>query len=50
MSGIPLSRNKRTIKDSVIKLNYIFTISTEMAIKVLFPLSTEKTTIICRVN
>ncbi|MDR2699985.1 MAG: type II toxin-antitoxin system PemK/MazF family toxin [Nitrososphaerota archaeon] len=42
MNGIPLNRNEGAIKDSVIKLNYIFTISTEMATKTLFSLSTEK--------
>jgi mRNA interferase MazF len=42
MKGIPLSKTEGAIKDSVIKLNYIFTISTEMITKVLFPLSTEK--------
>ncbi|MHA1741352.1 MAG: type II toxin-antitoxin system PemK/MazF family toxin, partial [Candidatus Thorarchaeota archaeon] len=30
MRGIPLSREEGAIRDSVIKLNYIFTISTSM--------------------
>jgi len=42
MKGIPLSKNEGAIKDSVIKLNYIFTISAEMVYKVLFHLSKEK--------
>ena len=42
MKGIPLTKNEGAIKDSVIKLNYIFTISKEMANKVLFQLSNEK--------
>lgn len=42
MKGIPLSRSEGAVKDSVIKLNYIFTISNEMVTKVLFHLSKEK--------
>ena len=42
MKGIPLTKSEGAIKDSVIKLNYIFTISNEMANKVLFQLSKEK--------
>lgn len=42
MKGIPLSKSEGAIKESVIKLNYIFTISTEMVYKVLFHLSNEK--------
>ena len=42
MKGIPLTKKEGTVKDSVIKLNYIFTISNEMAIKVVFHLSQEK--------
>ncbi len=42
MKGIPLTKNEGAIKDSVIKLNYIFTISNEMANKVIFNLSEEK--------
>lgn len=44
--GIPLSKNKGAIKDSVIKLNYIFTISEEMISKVVLHLSKEKKRII----
>jgi mRNA interferase MazF len=46
MDGIPLSRKEGAIKDSVIKLNYIFTISEKMIQKVLFSLSNEKKKII----
>jgi mRNA interferase MazF len=42
MKGIPLSKSEGAIKDSVIKLNYIFTISNEMAYKVILHLSNEK--------
>ncbi|MCL2643724.1 MAG: type II toxin-antitoxin system PemK/MazF family toxin [Candidatus Bathyarchaeota archaeon] len=42
MKGIPLNKSEGAIKDSVIKLNYLFTISTEMTKKVLFHLNTEK--------
>jgi len=42
MKGIPLSKSEGAVKDSVIKLNYIFTISNEMASKVLFHLRKEK--------
>ena len=42
MKGVPLSKSEGAIKDSVIKLNYIFTISEEMVSKVLFRLGKEK--------
>ena len=42
MKGIPLTKSEGAVKDSVIKLNYIFTISNEMASKVIFHLSKEK--------
>jgi len=42
MKGIPISKSEGAIKDSVIKLNYLFTISTEMTKKVLFHLNAEK--------
>jgi len=42
MKGIPLNKSEGAIKDSVIKLNYIFTVSTNMTTKTLFHLSTEK--------
>lgn len=42
MKGIPLSKREGAIKESVIKLNYIFTISEKMIKKMLFSLSLEK--------
>lgn len=42
MEGIPLTRKEGAVKDSVIKLNYIFTISDNMIKKRLFALSQEK--------
>ena len=42
MKGIPLTRSEGAIRDSVIKLNYIFTISNEMVSKVVLHLSNEK--------
>jgi mRNA interferase MazF len=42
MKGIPLTKKEGAVKDSVIKLNYIFTISNEMVNKVVFHLSQEK--------
>ena len=42
MQEIPLTKSEGALKDSVIKLNYIFTISKEMVSKVIFPLSKEK--------
>jgi mRNA interferase MazF len=42
MKGIPLTKKEGAVKDSVIKLNYIFTISGAMIEKVLFSLSKEK--------
>ena len=42
MKGVPLTKKEGAIKDSVIKLNYIFTVSNAMIEKVLFSLSSEK--------
>ena len=42
MKGIPLLKKEGAIKESVIKLNYIFTISEKMIEKTLFSLSSEK--------
>ena len=42
MKGIPLTKKEGAIKDSVIKLNYIFTISKAMIEKTLFSVSQEK--------
>ena len=46
MKGIPLRKEEGAIKDSIIKLNYIFTISEHMIKKILFSLSKEKKKII----
>jgi mRNA interferase MazF len=42
MEGISLSKDEGAIKESIIKLNYIFTISNKMIVKKLFSLSIEK--------
>ena len=42
MKGIPLLKKEGAVKDSVIKLNYIFTISEKMVKKTLFSLSAGK--------
>ena len=42
MKGIPLTKKEGAVKDSVIKLNYIFTVSKIMVEKTLFHLSEEK--------
>ncbi len=42
MEGIALSKDEGAIKESIIKLNYIFTISNKMIVKKLFSLSIEK--------
>lgn len=42
MKGIPLTVEEGAIKDSVIKPNYIFTVSHELIAKRLFSLSTKK--------
>jgi mRNA interferase MazF len=42
MKGIPLTQEEGAIKDSVIKINYIFTISNAMVSKTLFHLSSKK--------
>lgn len=42
MEGIPLTKKEGAVKDSVIKLNYIFTVSKEMIEKKLFSLNKDK--------
>jgi len=42
MKGIPLTKDEGAIQDSVIKVNYIFTIAENMVKKKLFTLSGEK--------
>ena len=46
MKGIPLTKREGAAKDSIIKLNYIFTISEKMIGKSLFSISAEKKKII----
>ncbi len=46
MQGIPLTTKEGAIKESVIKLNYIFTVSKVLIEKKLFHLSSEKKKII----
>ena len=46
MRGIPLTKEEGAVKDSVIKINYIFTISKEMIFKILFHLNKDKKSII----
>ena len=42
MNGIPLTKKEGAIKDSVIKLNYMFTISSVLIEKTLFSVSKVK--------
>jgi mRNA interferase MazF len=42
MNGIPLTKKEGVIRDSVIKLNYIFTISNQFVSKKLFRLNPKK--------
>jgi mRNA interferase MazF len=42
MTGVPLTKKDGAVKDSVIKLNYIFTISQNAVVRVLFSISPEK--------
>lgn len=42
MEGIQLTKKEGAIKDSIIKLNYIFTISEKMVEKILFSISEQK--------
>jgi len=42
MKGIPLTKKDGAVKDSVIKLNYIFTVSQDAIAKVLFRLDERK--------
>lgn len=42
MKGVPLYRKEGAFKDSIVKLNYIFTISEKMIEKVFFSVSNDK--------
>jgi len=46
MNGIPLTKKEGAVKNSIIKLNYIFTISEKMVKKNLFKISENKKKII----
>src|SRR3989344_3182619 len=46
MKGIPVTKKEGMKEESIIKLNYIFTISEKMVKKVLFSLSNEKKKIV----
>ena len=46
MQGISLTKKEGAIKDSIIKLNYIFTVSKAMISKVLFHLTSKKKKIV----
>jgi len=46
MKGIPLTKKEGAIKDSIIKLNYVFTISKKMIEKNLFHLNKQKKKIV----
>jgi len=46
MKGIPLKKEEGAIKNSIIKLNYIFTISERMIGKYLFSIKEEKKKVI----
>lgn len=48
MKGIPLSKSEGAVKDSVIKLNYIFTVSEDLISKVIFQLNREKKMLILK--
>ena len=46
MKGISITKKEGAVKDSIIKLNYIFTVSKTMIEKALFSLSKEKKKIV----
>lgn len=46
MKGIPLTKKEGAVANSIIKLNYIFTISENMVKKYLFRISQEKKSLI----
>ena len=46
MEGVKLYKKEGAIRDSIIKLNYIFTISEKMIEKVLFSITNEKKQIV----
>ena len=42
MKGVPISKSEGAPQDSIIKLNYIFTITNDVVLKTVFHLSGEK--------
>lgn len=46
MEGIPLTKKEGAVKDSIIKLNYIFTVSSALVGKTLFSLTSDKKRIV----
>jgi len=42
MKGIPLSRKEGAVRESIVKLNYLFTISEKMVERILFLVSKDK--------
>lgn len=46
MKGVPITKSEGAAQDSVIKLNYIFTITSDTIIKTVFHLSHEKKKIV----
>ena len=48
MQGIPLTKKEGAVRESVIKLNYIFTVSKPMITSVLFHLNHDKKEILLR--
>jgi mRNA interferase MazF len=42
MKGVPITRSEGAAQDSVVKLNYIFTITNDTILKTVFHLSSEK--------
>ena len=46
MSGLGILKSEGAAQDSVIKLNYIFTITNEAIIKTVFQLSSEKRNVV----
>lgn len=48
MQGVPILKREGAVKESIIKINYIFTISEKMIEKVLFSISDKKKELIKR--
>ena len=48
MKGVPITKSEGAAQDSVIKLNYIFTITNDTILKTVFQLSKEKKEIVLK--